>query len=634
MFTFSMFRKYLNITKNYCFENLKKQDNSKTTDEWFQFIIDFLQYEIENYPDEKKVMFKCFKYLNYPENYNEIKDFSSIQDALSEVESTLYLAYHKEENIGRQPFFDIISKNIRITEVQLRFLEKQKRKPSSKEQDLYTFAHYLIFKVRDVDYVSELLKTFSNVVNLKNQENIFLIDVLLDKYLSVLLPCINTYLILYYDKIFNLFLQMSKDEIPLIQQKNILKKLSSTLHELKKSPLSQEKKEKIALFLERSISNIENTYLPSSEEKIDNLYHISNSYPSISLHKPKKCYLDLRDEFVISIDSEKTDLKDDAFSFKRKKNGTYELGIYTPAVADFILLNSSLDKEARRRGKSIYGLDKPIHMFPRELAYKTFSLNCNTDRMVIGCFFEFTPQMELISDTPEIKRCLIRPNYNMTNEQFSKIISREKNRGKKKELYRMLKELVCCLEMEGFKKNISFPTFYGHCLEECLDQAYEKEEIHKIYKSYANYMIYLFKMLTGSKVAQIVNKQGLPFLYHSIPQTIEQSILETLPSDDETINLYLNEFNGTPHYSTESIEHKKLHIPSYCKWTTPIREYMSLVTQRLVIRYFIDQRIFSDKELVSLEKYLKTLCKEINLRNLLNDEYANECRKYYKIKKR
>lgn len=635
MFTFSMFREYLTNTKNYRFEKLKQLDMSKTKDEWFQFIIDFLQHEIEFHPDERKIIFKCFKYLNYPENYNDIKDFSIIKEFLSELESTLYLMYQKEENINRLPFFDIVSKNIRITEVQIHFLEKHNLKTSLKEQDLYTFAHYLIFKVRDVGYVSELLKTFPDVINLKDNDNVYLFDVLFEKYLRVLRNFNNMYLVLYYDKIFNLFLQTPKLPLPLVQQKKILKELYSLLHEIKYSDLNEEKKEKIILFIDRSISNIGNTYLPPSVEKIGDLYNISFTFPSIILPKKNSfSYEDLREEMVISVDSKNTELRDDAFSFKRKSNGNYELGIYTPAVADFISLNSVLDKEARKRGQSIYGLKDHVDMFPVELAYKNFSLNCCMDRFALGCFFEFNHNMEFTTEEPVVKRCLIRPNYNLNHEQVAKLLSREKNRGKKKELYRMLQDLVVFLEEKELKRLLPYHTFYGQSLDERLGNAIDKEEMRKIYRYYSSYIIQLFKLLTGSTVAQTINKKGLPFLYHSNPSSIEKSILNEMPPENEDIDLYLSDFHGSPHYSIESMEHRNFHIPSYCRWTTPMREYMSLVTQRLVIRYLVEERFGTDKELVSLEKYLKNLCKEMNLRNLLNNEYAEECRKLYKMKKR
>lgn len=75
---------------------------------------------------------------------------------------------------------------------------------------------------------------------------------------------------------------------------------------------------------------------------------------------------DFRDVLTFTIDPAEAKDFDDAISFKKLDNDTYEIGIHIADVTHYVKPQSKIDKEAYQRATSVYLVDRTLHMLPKD----------------------------------------------------------------------------------------------------------------------------------------------------------------------------------------------------------------------------------------------------------------------------
>jgi ribonuclease R len=125
--------------------------------------------------------------------------------------------------------------------------------------------------------------------------------------------------------------------------------------------------------------------------------------------------LDLRDKYIFTIDPEKARDFDDALSLERDAKGNRVLGVHIADVSHFIKRDGVLDKEARRRGNSIYLPDKVIPMLPEQLSNGICSLNPGVDRLTFSAILTIDGNGNVIAR--KFAKTIIRSKLRLTYEQ-------------------------------------------------------------------------------------------------------------------------------------------------------------------------------------------------------------------------
>ena len=100
------------------------------------------------------------------------------------------------------------------------------------------------------------------------------------------------------------------------------------------------------------------------------------------------------DPAPVTIDGETSRDFDDAFSVQRIRGG-YRLIVHIADVAHFVPPDSALDREARRRGTSVYFPDRVLPMFPEALSNELCSLKPNVDRLVQSAVLDIDTEGEV-----------------------------------------------------------------------------------------------------------------------------------------------------------------------------------------------------------------------------------------------
>lgn len=89
--------------------------------------------------------------------------------------------------------------------------------------------------------------------------------------------------------------------------------------------------------------------------------------------------------------------RDDAFSFEQRPDGSCTLWVHIADPAELILPGSLLDREAARRGSSVYMPDQRVHMLPAEISENFLSLADGCERLALTFVVEFSPDCTIQS---------------------------------------------------------------------------------------------------------------------------------------------------------------------------------------------------------------------------------------------
>lgn len=127
--------------------------------------------------------------------------------------------------------------------------------------------------------------------------------------------------------------------------------------------------------------------------------------------------VDLRDQILMTIDSADAKDLDDAVSLRKNPNGDWVLGVHIADVSHYVPYGSCLEKEARRRGTSVYFTDKVIPMLPEALSNGACSLNAGEDKYAITCSITLSPngQRKKVEIYKSLLRTAVRGVYSEVN---------------------------------------------------------------------------------------------------------------------------------------------------------------------------------------------------------------------------
>ena len=205
---------------------------------------------------------------------------------------------------------------------------------------------------------------------------------------------------------------------------------------------------------------------------------------------------------------------DDAVQVKRLENGNYRLGVHIADVSYYVQEGSQLDREAYRRGCSVYLVDRVIPMLPQRLSNGICSLNPRVDRLTMSCEMEFDANGKLVKH--DVFPSVIRTVERMTYEDVRKILvdEDEETIGKYRdrvEDFRTMQELALILRQRRMNRgaiDFDFPE-----AKVLVDEDGKPVEIRKQERSIAEQLIEEFMLAANETVAEHFFWMKVPFMY-------------------------------------------------------------------------------------------------------------------------
>ena len=635
----------LNVLK----EKLRNYQLNLNEEEIFVLISDTIyevicHYKLEKNFKEKTVIYKCFKYLNAD---NNLKYFVSSKDITDKMQKTIIKINDKIEskngninNIVRDniSFLLKIKDNLELTLIQTTIPNEENIE--SKEQIEKTLKKF-IFEIKHYNYVDEIFKTFPELINFKTHNNKYILDDVMTKYIESISNDSNTFDIVYYEKIINLFISNEKFVITKDYQNNLINRLILVKHNLSNNDYSRRKNKRIRFYLNDIINSLSNIEVSETDffSNINYRYGIQDIYNcNYDKFKNKNFIdinnnvLDLTNLYTFTVDNVGTKSYDDAFSLVKNESGNYELNVYIYDVSKYVLINSRIDEIAYKKASTIYLPNYILTMLPHSLTYDHCSLVKNNYRNVLAHRFVFSKNFDIISF--DINKAIIKVDDNFNYSNILDILN--SNDIDKMKTFSTMIDIASSL-----KRNNMYNSYYH--IAKSMKRKYESSDLilpEKYENSHTNF-VDSFMILTNYFVADLFSNLDLPFIYRvntsnidlNIPDEInELKKLEESKTSKQIVEC-IKKLYKPSYYSEYNLGHNGLNLSSYSHVTIPIRNYASLVSQRLEIDYLINKN-FSCKNIYYTEEMLHNIVSYLNDRIFYNEEYVKEYKEKNKILKK
>lgn len=371
--------------------------------------------------------------------------------------------------------------------------------------------------------------------------------------------------------------------------------------------------------------------------------------------------MDLRSWQMVTIDGEDAKDLDDAISITRQGAG-YQLGVHIADVTNYVPENSNLDKEALKRGTSVYLVDRVIPMLPHKLSNGICSLNQGVDRLALSCIMDIDAKGNVVGH--KIAETVVNIDRRMSYTNVKKILEDhdEAVMEQYKELvpmFELMEEAAAVLRKKRKQRgsiDFDFPETKivldanGHPLE---IMPYERNTATKIIED--------FMLIANETIAQDYFWQELPFVYrtHDTPDLEKMIKLATFINNfgydiklkqDEVVHpkelqKLLARIEDSPEemlisrltlrsmkqakYTTDCTGHFGLAAQYYCHFTSPIRRYPDLQIHRIIKENLHGG--MREKRILHYEKILSEVAKHSSDMERRADEAERETDKLKKV---
>ncbi|WZL71718.1 ribonuclease R [Clostridiaceae bacterium 35-E11] len=363
---------------------------------------------------------------------------------------------------------------------------------------------------------------------------------------------------------------------------------------------------------------------------------------------------DLRDEIIVTIDGADAKDLDDAVSLKILPNGNYLLGVHIADVTHYVQERSPLDKEALKRGTSVYLVDRVIPMLPQKLSNGVCSLNPKADRLTLSVDMEIDAKGKVVNH--EIYESVIKTSERMTYTDVSDILEKDNEDLKQRydyliDEFKRMEQLAKTLRhRREARGSIDFDFDESKVI---LDEQGVPIEVRKAERRIANRIIEEFMLICNETVAEHFYWANLPFVYriHEDPdiEKIEtfnkfihnfgyhlkgvsneihphalQDLLKKVEGkkEERIINTLMLRSLKKAKYSPQNAGHFGLAAENYCHFTSPIRRYPDLQIHRIIKETLVGK--LTGKRIEKLKKIVEHASEQSSDRERLAVEAERE----------
>ena len=381
------------------------------------------------------------------------------------------------------------------------------------------------------------------------------------------------------------------------------------------------------------IENIIDNNLPEDEQIMQEILHcydiphtwsdsaIDASNQLLTQKLDTENRIDLRNLTFITIDGEDSKDLDDAIYLEKHGDG-FKLLVAIADVAHYITPDSILDKEASKRGNSVYFPRKVIPMLPETISNNICSLQPNKERLSVVC--ELLIDKHGLTQSSEFYNAIFKSHKRFTYTKVAEILSTPDNTDLQNQYQTFIPMLKDMREAHKAllqqRQQRGALAFYIPEIKAYFDTEGKLDTIKPYHTNLACSLIEEFMLAANTAAAKLIKKHHIPSLYREHPApsptkinelrkflNLNQLSLEgqekptakdynqtlTSLSSNHDINLIqtmmLRSLTRACYNANPSGAHFGLAYPEYTHFTSPIRRYPDLIVHRK-LKQLIEQK--------------------------------------------
>ncbi|MFL6541879.1 MAG: ribonuclease R, partial [Chthoniobacterales bacterium] len=312
---------------------------------------------------------------------------------------------------------------------------------------------------------------------------------------------------------------------------------------------------------------------------------------------------DLRQQLIVTIDPDDARDFDDAIYVERLSGGGWQVGVHIADVAAYVQPGSALDREAFKRGNSVYLPDRVLPMLPERLSNGVCSLRPDVDRLTHSVFIDFAKDGRMKSC--RFARTVIRSARRLTYREAFAIL-KAPPRDQVGERLHVAWELASTLRRRRFHAgslDLDFPE-----VKVRLDEEGRPVRLERIENDESHQLIEELMLAANEAVARELKNRLVPAIYrvhenpdpdklgeyrelvHSFGYEVGdlsnraelQRLLASLRGkpEEQALKIGLLKSLKRARYTTQPLGHYGLSKNNYTHFTSPIRRYADLVVHR------------------------------------------------------
>lgn len=326
---------------------------------------------------------------------------------------------------------------------------------------------------------------------------------------------------------------------------------------------------------------------------------------------------DLRGDLIVTIDGSDAKDLDDAISVERRDGG-YRVGVHIADVSYYVPEGSALDLEARRRGTSVYLVDRVIPMLPERLSNGIASLNPRVPRLTMTAWMDLDSHGRRTA--VRIVRSVIESRHRLTYDEVNQVLKGdlavEESLDRFLRLAEEVRNLLYQLRVHRGAVDFDLPE-----AKVVLNREGHPIDVVQRSRGVAESVIEELMLLANEAVAGELIKHRLPGLFrvHDEPGDDKMDQFRELigalgyrlpkPVTPKSLQRLLNEVKDRPEervinsallrsmkqarYGPVNTGHFGLASREYTHFTSPIRRYPDLWVHRVLAQY-LERRLSDD----------------------------------------